>query len=176
MKALIEGLLAYSRLGGHTAAYTEVNLEELAQGIVSDMEDRINQSNATVKVETLPTLYTDRLLITQLLQNLIGNALKFVTKDKKPDVIISAGIKDGMCSIKIADNGIGIDEQYKDKIFVVFQRLHGRTEYEGTGVGLSICKKAAEQLHGSLTFVSELDKGTTFEIKLPTVKAAEESA
>jgi len=172
LKALIEGLLAYSRLGGHRTAHSEVNLEELVKDVVSDLETSIDESKATIEVEALPVLRTDRLLITQVFQNLIANALKFVKKGERPNVRIFAENEGGIYCIKVADKGIGIDAIYKDKIFDVFQRLHGRTEYDGTGVGLSICKKAVEQLQGSLTFRSQLDEGTTFEVRLRAIDPA----
>ncbi|MDX8386683.1 MAG: ATP-binding protein [Gallionella sp.] len=176
MDALIQGLLAYSRLGGHVSALDTVDLNKLTHGIVSDFESIITQSQATIEIAPLPTILSDPLLLTQLLRNLIGNALKFVKKDTKPHIKVSAEENNGTCILRVADNGIGIDPQYKEQIFGVFQRLHGRTEYEGTGIGLSICKKAIKQLNGTLTFKSALEKGTIFEIMLPNATITNDGA
>jgi signal transduction histidine kinase len=118
------------------------------------------------------TLAADPLQLRQLLQNLIGNALKFHKPGEPPLVRVwcerAVTPEGGLCRLHVADNGIGFDEKYLDRIFTVFQRLHGRHEYEGTGVGLAVCRRIAERHGGSITAASEPGRGSTFVVTLPT--------
>ena len=144
MRQLINDLLAYSRLTSKPRAFVPVDLASVAAGVLSDLEVRIQQSGARVEMRDLPTLYADPLQMRQLFQNLLSNALKFTRAGQPPSIVVSGEAVPGApprCRLRFADNGIGFDEKYLDRIFQVFQRLHGRGEYEGTGVGLAICHK-----------------------------------
>jgi light-regulated signal transduction histidine kinase (bacteriophytochrome) len=121
-----------------------------------------------VEVEPLPTLESDSTQMRQLMQNLIGNALKFTKKDSKPEVrVYSTPNGSDKCQIMVEDQGIGFDEKYLDRIFTVFQRLHGRGDYEGTGVGLAVCRKIVDRHGGSITAKSAPGEGATFVVTLP---------
>ena len=172
MKVLIEDLLSLSRITTRAQPFVEVNLAQVTQEVLSDLEIRIAQTEARIVLGQLPTIEADRLQMRQLLQNLIGNALKFHRKAEPPLVkIYSTTIKnqqpsEDSCQIIVEDNGIGFDEKYLDRIFNVFQRLHGRTEYEGTGIGLAICRKIVERHQGTITAKSEPGKGASFIVTL----------
>ena len=130
-------------------------------------------------VVVLPTIEADETQMRQLLQNLIGNALKFAKPDRKPRIhvdgqVISASessSRTDLCRLTIADNGIGFDNQYKDQIFTIFQRLHGRGEYEGTGIGLATCRKIVERHGGEIDADGRPDEGTTFTVTLPVTQS-----
>lgn len=180
MKLLITDLLELSRIRTRTQPFTQVDLARVAQEVVSDLEIKIEQTKGCVKIGDLPVIDADSLQMRQLFQNLIGNALKFHRKEVSPVVDLQACIidtqesgSDGnshkkMCQITVEDNGIGFDEKYTDRIFGVFQRLHGRNEYEGTGIGLSICQKIVERHEGKIKVTSTPGEGTKFIITLPT--------
>jgi light-regulated signal transduction histidine kinase (bacteriophytochrome) len=151
------------------------------EDVISDLELRIDQSGAKVEVRELPTVDADPIQMHQLLQNLVSNALKFSNKEEPLVVTVSSALiqdnENGSDSSKasadqyaivIEDNGIGFDEKYADRIFGVFQRLHGRNEYEGTGIGLSICKKIAERHDGSISAEGTPGEGAKFIVTLPT--------
>jgi light-regulated signal transduction histidine kinase (bacteriophytochrome) len=149
----------------------ETDLGKSVDAALSNLEILIKEKNASVKVEHLPTVKADRAQMIQLFQNLIGNALKFHSNDKPPDVRIytretvtgSKGYE-----ICVEDSGIGFDQRYVDKIFLPFQTLHGRSsEYDGVGIGLAICKKIVERHGGRISARSQLGKGSTFIVTLP---------
>jgi PAS domain S-box-containing protein len=176
MQALIEDLLALSRVTTRAQPFVPVNLFQITQEVLSDLEIRIQQTSATISVEELPTINADPLQIRQLLQNLIGNALKFHRPEVPPVVRIYSQdlnnesdlmVNVKKCQIVVQDNGIGFDEKYLDRIFNVFQRLHGRSEYEGTGIGLAICRKIAERHHGTITAAAQPGNGAKFIVTLP---------
>lgn len=176
MQKLIEGLLDYSRVTTKARPFTPTDLSTVVHEVLSDLEIRIEQTGAKVELSDLPTVDADPLQMRQLFQNLIGNALKFNKPDQPPVVNVSAespgsGTRDDTSphntTITIKDNGIGFDEKYTDRIFGVFQRLHGRKEYEGTGIGLSVCKKIVERHGGSITAKSTPGKGSAFIITMP---------
>ena len=180
MRQLISDLLTFARVTTKGQPFTRVDLSQVLAEVLSDLEVSIQQTGGKVNVGKLPTLDADPLQMRQLFQNLIGNALKFHKPGFSPVVTISAEAaelpvegKDPYVSawrISIADNGIGFDEKYLDKIFQVFQRLHGRTEYEGTGVGLAICRKIVERHSGSITASSVPGEGAAFLVLLPEVQ------
>src|SRR5579862_5451080 len=148
MQSLIQDLLSFCRVTSYARLFLPVDLAQVAREVLSDLEVRIAETNASVEVGHLPTIDADALQMRQLLQNLIGNALKFHQKDKAPAVRLHSEITaDGMLRLMVQDQGIGFDEKYLDRIFTVFQRLHSRAEYAGTGVGLAICRKIAQR-HG----------------------------
>lgn len=180
MRTLIDDLLNFSRLQTRAKPFEKVDLTEIAREVVSDLETRIQQSEGRVDLGELPTLEADPTQMRQLLQNLIGNALKFRRPEEPPLVQVSAErlpnapSEDGaplpeapLWRIIVRDTGIGFDEKYLDRIFDVFQRLHGRNEYEGTGMGLAICRRIVIRHGGRITATSTLGKGTTFSVILP---------
>ena len=174
MQMLIQDLLTFSRVSTKAQPFIPVNLETITKEVLSDLEVKVEETGATIEYMDLPTIDADPMQMRQLMQNLIGNALKFRQKDTAPLIGIHAlrvepngSGGSGYCQIYVRDNGIGFDEKYADKIFAVFQRLHGRTEYEGSGVGLAICRKIAERHNGTITAQSLPDGGSTFIVTLP---------
>jgi len=179
MRALIDGLLEFSRVSTRLQPIVEVDLGELAREVVSDLDGRLQQSGGQVEIDELPTISADPLQMRQLLQNLIGNALKFQRPDVRPLVRVSSRIvsdpsSDGdtdsqptRCELIVTDNGVGFDAVYSGQIFELFQRLHGRDHYEGTGMGLAICKKIAERHGGNISVTSTPGQGSRFVVQLP---------
>jgi signal transduction histidine kinase len=184
MRRLIEDLLTFSRVTTRALPFEEVDLSRIAAEVVDDLEARIEQSGGRVEVGPLPKLQADPLQMRQLIQNLISNGLKFQKPNERPEVRVSAEVvRDErmdhagaeMCRLRVKDNGIGFDERYLDRIFTVFQRLHSRHEYAGTGVGLAICRKIVERHGGSITARSALGEGAEFIAQLPIRQPAAES-
>jgi PAS domain S-box-containing protein len=168
-QSLIEGLLQFSRVTTKAQPIVPVNLAATAQEVVSDLESRISEVRGRVELGDLPVIDADPLQMRQLFQNLIGNALKFRRDDTPPLVRVDSRSRDGTgIRLEVADNGIGFDEKYVDRIFKLFQRLHERGTYEGSGMGLAICRKIVERHGGSITARSTPGRGTTFVIDLPT--------
>lgn len=180
MQTLISDLLAFSRVTTKAQPFAPVNLTQVLEEVLSDLEIHIHKVGAQIEAETLPTIDADAMQMRQLLQNLISNALKFHKPNTSPIIKINCQLLSSqqqslyrnnsggkLCQITVKDNGIGFDEKYTDRIFTVFQRLHGRNEYEGTGVGLAICRKIAERHNGTITAKSALGEGATFIITLP---------
>ncbi|WP_249099783.1 sensor histidine kinase [Argonema galeatum] len=167
MQVLIEDLLSFSRITSKAQPFLPVDLSKILQGVLSDLETRIERTQGRMTVGELPTIDADSSQMRQLFQNLIGNALKFHREGIPPEIEVSAQIiSDGYCEIRVADNGIGFEEKYLDRIFTVFQRLHTRSEYEGTGIGLAICRKIVERHNGTIIATSTLGKGSTFIVTL----------
>jgi PAS domain S-box-containing protein len=172
-QTLIEGLLAYSRVTTKAQPPVLVDLREIATGVAGDLEARIAQVGGTLEIGPLPTIEADPLQMRQVLQNVLGNALKFHRAEAPPVVRITAtrveleGARAGW-QIAIADNGIGFDEKYLDRIFKLFQRLHERGVYEGTGMGLAISRKIVERHRGTITARSAPGRGTTMLVTLPS--------
>jgi signal transduction histidine kinase len=180
MRQLINDLLALSRVTTQARPYEPVNLNTLVGEVLSDLEVLVEQVNGKVEVSTLPTVHADPTQLRQLFQNLIGNALKFRKKDVPPVIRIRAqtAAAPDPCGddsqnghrrwqFTVQDNGIGFEEKYRDRIFEVFQRLHGRGEYEGSGIGLSLCRKIVSRHGGSIAAESRLSEGATFHFTLP---------
>ena len=166
MQTLIDDLLSYSRTGTANEALDAVNLQEIVTQVISDQEPTIQQVNAHVEVNSLPTVFGNSSQLTQLFQNLIGNALKF-HNGAEPIIKVSCQSEENTWKITVEDNGIGIDAVYYDRIFTIFQRLHTREEYPGTGIGLAICKKIMTQHGGNIRVESELGEGTAFQMMFP---------
>lgn len=168
MQALLQSLLSYSRVTTKADHFVETDLAEVAKTVVSDLEIPIERSSADVRIGDLPSIEADGSQMFQLLQNLIGNAVKYVRKGVKPIVIVY-GTEDGeKARIFVEDNGIGFEEKHLDLIFKPFQRLHGRSsQYEGTGMGLAICKKIVDRHCGTITARSTPGEGSTFIVTLP---------
>lgn len=182
MGNLIEDLLIFSRVSSKPVRHEEINLKNVISEVLMDLETAINDKKAIIKISNLSPLSADSLQLRQMFQNLIGNSLKFAKNDVTPEIIISSKIITGKDAgmeipdaernkifqlIEIKDNGIGFEQQYADKIFQIFQRLHGRMEYSGSGIGLSIVQKVIENHHGYIVAEGVPDKGATFKILLP---------
>ncbi len=170
MQTLIKDLLRFSRITTKTLPHKSVDLNQIVVGVLSDLEAAIVELDGKIQVGPLPPVYADSLQMRQLFQNLIGNALKFHQPDQPPRIEVSqvSSAQADQVSIAIADNGIGFDEKYIDQIFEPFQRLHGRLEYPGTGMGLAICRKIIEYHSGSIHTSSAPNQGTTITVTLPT--------
>jgi len=178
MRNLINALLSYSKLSAGSL-FTLVNLNEVVKDAMADLELTIKEKQAAINVSQLPELEAIPGQMRQMFQNLLSNALKFSKADTRPVINIfsepvnellleAAHDKNGeYVRIGISDNGIGLDESYIDKIFVIFQRLHGKTQYEGTGIGLAIVKKIIEKHNGVIGVKSKEGEGATFTIVLP---------
>jgi signal transduction histidine kinase len=176
MQTLINDLLTYSRVTSKAKPFAPVDLHEIVTQVLSDLEIRIEQSHARIALDPLPVIDGDGTQMRQLFQNLIGNALKFHRPDVPPEVTIRctacvADLEQGgaFVEISISDNGIGFDDKYREQIFVIFQRLHGRTDYEGTGIGLAVCKKIVDRHGGSVIASGIPGEGATFALRLPRV-------
>jgi PAS domain S-box-containing protein len=167
MKILINDLLNFSRVQTRAQPFTEVDLNTIAQEVVSDLENSIERTQGRLEIGKLPTIEVDPTQMYQLLQNLIGNALKFRHEGCSPLVKVSAKINGDVCQISVEDNGIGFNIQYLDRIFKPFERLHSREEYEGSGMGLAICRRIVERHSGKITATSTPGEGSTFIVTLP---------
>jgi len=172
MRTLINDLLTFSRVIRRTDAFITVDLGAVIKGVLGDLEMRLEKSGGRVEVGDLPLIEADPLQMHQLFLNLVGNALKFQPPGAKPLVKINSRIfaslaGEQLCEISVEDNGIGFEEKYLEKMFAVFQRLHGRNEYEGTGVGLAVCRRITDRHHGTVTARSQLGNGAVFLVTLP---------
>ena len=172
MRNLINDLLTFSRVIRSSEPFVAVDLGAITKEVLGDLEVRIEKSGAKVEIEELPKIDGDPMQMRQLMLNLLSNALKFQPPGAIPLIKISATTltplsREPQCELRVQDNGIGFDEKYMDKIFAVFQRLHGRTEYEGTGVGLAVCRRIVDRHHGTITATSQSGKGATFIVTLP---------
>jgi PAS domain S-box-containing protein len=167
MQGLIKDLLAYSRAGANGKALREIPSENALKEALTNLRATIEESGAVVTHDSLPAIITDDTQLAQVFQNLIGNAIKYRSA-QVPHVHVSATKTDGNEWIfSVRDNGLGIDPQYFERIFILFQRLHGREEFKGTGIGLAICKKTLERLGGRIWVESQPEKGSTFCFALP---------
>ncbi|CAN5298832.1 hypothetical protein BH09BAC5_BH09BAC5_00380 [soil metagenome] len=171
MQRLINDLLRFSRLTSRSQEFVLTDLNLIANEVISDMEISIEKSNAKINIETLPSIVAEPTQLRQLFQNLIGNAIKFKTDEAEPQINISASIfsdenKKDFVQLNFKDNGIGFDMKYTDKIFNIFQRLEGK-KYEGSGIGLAICKKIVLRHGGTLTATSAPGSGSVFTVVLP---------
>jgi signal transduction histidine kinase len=173
MHTLINDLLTFSRVTTKAQPFRPTDLNKVAHEVVGDLETRIEDSDGTVEIGHLPVIDADSMQMRQLFQNLIANALKFRKPDIKPLVKVESELLETddngrvMVRLTVADNGIGFDEKYVDRIFTPFQRLHGRNQYEGTGIGLAVCRKIVERHGGTLTAKSEEGSGSVFVVTLP---------
>ena len=175
MQNLIQALLSYSTSDAKGMEFKRTNLNKILEDIKIELEEKIQNTNATIICDTLPTLSVIPVQFHQLLQNLISNGIKYHSPELNPVITItSEKVPDQedetrkMWRICVRDNGIGFEEQYKNKIFELFQRLHGKNEYEGTGIGLAICKKIVQNHKGYIKVTSEVGKGSNFCIFVPT--------
>ncbi|ARK09740.1 PAS domain-containing sensor histidine kinase [Fibrivirga algicola] len=183
MQQLVKDLLAYSQVTARRDPFGPVQLQEVVDDAVSDLEISINEASATLQVSDLPTVQGNASRLRQLMQNLIANALKFRHSDRPLVVRVDSRLAtthelpEGVSTathywlITVADNGLGFDEKYKDRIFQLFQRLHDSSAYSGTGIGLAICQRVVESHNGAINVSSQLGVGTTFSIFLPVYQA-----
>jgi len=192
MSTLINDLLVYSRITTRAQPFEPVDLERIAENVRTDLDLQIEDVKGTVEIGALPTVDADPTQIRQLLQNLIGNGLKFHQPDVPPRVEVrgtvepaseelhQSGRLDASCSkvcrLTVADNGIGFEESHADRIFTPFKRLHGRSEYEGTGMGLAICRRIVERHGGDITVESTPGEGATFTVLLPVSRTGENTS
>lgn len=179
MQALITDILTFSKISVDKPAFVESDLNTLIAEILNEMEEDLRAKKAKVVVDKLPVLYVNPSLIKPLFHNLIGNALKYQKKEVEPFVKITSDIttpvngkaaKDQVnryCRIFVEDNGIGFDQKYAEEIFGMFKRLHHNTEFEGTGIGLALCKKIVEQHRGFISARSKINEGSTFIVSIP---------
>ncbi len=181
MRTLINDLLSFSRVIRRTEPFISVDLGAVTKGVLGDLEVRIEKSGAMIQVGELAVIEADPMQMHQLLLNLLSNALKFQPPGGIPVVKVrsrtfTALSGEQFCEISVEDNGIGFDEKYLEKMFAVFQRLHGRSEYEGTGVGLAVCRRITDRHHGTITARSQVGQGTIFIVTLPMHQAKQEIA
>lgn len=166
MQELINDLLSYSRVGSQTTAFGRIDLNKLVERVLRTLQSSIKERGAQITYDALPVVSADASQMEQLFQNLIGNGIKF-NKEASPQVHVSAARNGDEFSFCVADNGIGIDAQFHERIFVIFQRLHNKREYPGTGIGLAICKKIVDHHGGRIWVESQGGEGTRFHFTLP---------
>ena len=167
MKALIDDLLAYSRTGMTSVIRRRVDCGALVGAALADLDVAISESGALVVADDLPTVIGDPGQLAQVFQNLLSNALKFVSGDRQPEIRVSA-TRDGTAwRFAVADNGIGIDEMHRERIFTMFKRLHGRAEYPGTGIGLALCHKIVSRFGGQIWLEGRTGGGSVFCFTVP---------
>lgn len=169
MRTLILSLLDYSRINKERL-FEEIDLSLLLKEVINRLKPYITKSNPTIKIETLPSIWGDKLLISQLFENLLSNALKF-RSEGTPEILVSCNKGKDEYVFSVKDNGIGIQKEYGGKLFAIFQRLNAKDRYPGAGMGLAICKKIVEKHGGKIWFDSEFGKGSTFYF---TIKCKEE--
>jgi len=180
MDILIRDLLAFSRVSNDNHALSECDLNLVLQEVLSDLEAKIIEKRAKVYVEPLPTIPGNQHLLRSLFINLIENAIKYSRMDISPEIVVrpvhngtngsgsSKSKYNKYCRILVEDNGIGFEQKYAEHIFNMFRRLHNVAEFDGTGIGLAICKKIVEKHNGFISAQSEVNKGSRFTISLPT--------
>lgn len=176
MRQLINDLLSYSRVGTQEPVSGKVDLGVIAREVVSDLEETIAEKSGRIDIGTLPTVEADPTQMRQLFQNLLSNSLKYSDPERSPIVEIHHEVSnDGLCHLQFTDNGIGFEQQHAERIFEVFQRLHGRSEFAGTGIGLATCRRIVDRHHGTITAISEPGVGSLFSIVLPVEQPETES-
>lgn len=170
MQRRIEDLLQLARVGRTAARYERVDLDDVVTDVIEDMEIPVREQRARIEVDGLPVLECDPSQMRLLFQNLLSNALKFHREGERPVVrIFSEALPDeGRVRLVVEDEGIGFEEEYSERIFGPFQRLHGREEYEGSGVGLSLCRRIVDHHHGEIHAIGRPGEGARFEVTLPT--------
>jgi light-regulated signal transduction histidine kinase (bacteriophytochrome) len=171
MRSLIDDLLAFSQISTRGQSFVPTDLGWIAREVIADLETAIADEGARVEVGELPVLEADPLQMRQLLQNLLGNALKY-RKKEEPPVVRLDGARSGTryWTITVVDNGIGFNDQYAEKIFKMFERLHGRMEYAGSGIGLAICRKIVERHGGTIAAKGSPGQGAIFTVTLPAAQ------
>jgi len=168
MSNLVVDLLQFSKIESIEKSIENADLHKVVERVLEDLEARISATRGHVTIKNLPVIEADSIQMYQLFLNLIGNALKFYREGVPPVINLNTSYEgNGKCVITVEDNGIGIDERYVDRVFKPFERLHGRSAYEGTGIGLTICEKIVTRHGGNITFKNNSTNGITFHITLP---------
>ena len=180
MQELIQDILTFSTLTMDKRQFEKSDLNELVKDVLNEMDGFINEKNANISVENLPSMYVNPVLIRPLFHNLISNSIKYSKKEVSPVIRISSDYEfseaetennghgnNRYCRIIFEDNGIGFEQEYSEQIFGMFKRLHGKNQYHGTGIGLAICKKIAEEHNGYISAISKVNEGATFIVSLP---------
>ncbi|MFN0022109.1 MAG: sensor histidine kinase [Pirellulaceae bacterium] len=167
MRNLIQDLLSLSRAGRTAMKVEPISLDKCVTQALDALDMRVQETQAQIDYPSLPWVAGDSTLITQLYQNLVGNALKFIPPDRKPKISLSADCRGDHWELAVSDNGIGIKPEHLERLFKPFQRLHGRNEFEGTGIGLAICKKAVERHGGTIWVESQPGTGSQFKFTIP---------
>lgn len=168
MQNMIQELLQYSLVSAKGDPFRSIDLNKVVKEVLDDLEIAIRNSKGIVQAESLPTVEADPTQMRQLFQNLISNAIKFKKKEEAPKIeLVAKPCKKDLWDIFVKDNGIGFDSQHSSSIFQPFFRLHGRSQYEGSGIGLAICKKIVDRHHGIIKATSSKDDGSTFQVTLP---------
>jgi len=167
MQKLLNDLLEFSRISSRRKGFEQVDTSNILAQVISNIQLLIAENSCLITSDDLPTLIADESQIIQVFQNLIGNAIKFKKKSEFPKIHISCTKQNNMYQFSVADNGIGMEMQYHDRIFIIFQRLHSVKDYPGTGIGLSICKRIVERHGGKIWFESIINEGTTFYFTIP---------
>ncbi|MFZ6009260.1 MAG: sensor histidine kinase, partial [Bacteroidota bacterium] len=183
MQTLITDILTFSKISVDNALLVDSDMNTLVREVVTEMDEELKKRNAQIEIEELPVLPVNPGLMKPLFHNLINNALKYSKKDVAPMIRISSEtnfningknpkelVNRKYCRILVKDNGIGFDQKYAEEIFGMFKRLHRNTEFEGTGIGLALCKKIVEQHNGYISARSKIDEGSTFIVSLPLVQ------
>lgn len=173
MRTLIDDLLMFSRVSTKGRPFVPVDLGDVVAQVLVDLEISIQESDAKLTIGPLPTVAADPVQMRQLLQNLLGNALKFRRPDVAPEITLRATVADGIADLEITDNGLGFEPQYATRIFRAFERLHGASAYPGTGIGLALCRKIVDRHNGTIAATSTLGEGATFTIRLPVEQPAD---
>ncbi|MCY7358898.1 MAG: histidine kinase, partial [Rudanella sp.] len=181
MRELIKDLIDYSRTNAANWEFESVDLNDLLREVKEDLSELISEKAAIINASHLPTVSVIKFMFRQLFQNLISNSLKYQQPDLSPVVMviyqrvepdfISSKASDEMHQLSFSDNGIGFDQSYSKRIFQLFQRLHGRSEYSGTGIGLAICHRIMQNHNGTITAEGSLNNGATFIMKWPVTQA-----
>ncbi len=166
MKELIDTLLEYSRVSTSKGRWKQFSVQAVVKNICDDFKEYLDESGTKIFYKDLPEVYSDESMFTRLLTNLVSNSIKY-RKEENPWVKISAQKNNSEWIFSVEDNGIGMEEQYFDKIFILFKRLHGKSEYPGTGIGLAIVKRIIEKLGGRIWLESKINEGTTFHFTIP---------
>jgi PAS domain S-box-containing protein len=173
MQTLIDDLLSYSRVSTKGQPFQATDLNQIMADVLSDLEVRIDETHAKIEAQDLPTIDADTSQMRQLFQNLLANSIKFARSGVEPQIQVSCFLTPQICELHFRDNGIGFNEKYLDLIFTIFQRLHGRSEYPGTGVGLAVCRKIVLRHGGNITAKSREGEGAEFIVTLPTQRNKE---
>ncbi len=176
MQALVGDLLEYSRVGQEDGGFTDVDCKAQTDIAINNLQKMIQETNANVTVDDLPIIYVNPVRFSRLIQNLIGNAIKYRQKDRPPEITVKAEDQGGEWLFSISDNGIGMKDEYLEQIFVIFKRLHNKKHYQGTGIGLAVSKRIVEEFDGRIWAESKLGKGSTFYFTVPKKEAARKAA